>query len=174
MDGWIDLVSLSLKDWILAQMRKCSTPVHPVMVQVLALYIERTLPFLKKNSDGVEEWFSLQKPFGAAEICSVLYEIWEPTKLEMKRLRTIDLFTRSADRDASVGLVHVSKILMAFYVLAFNNYYMNHLKTFSKSDKVCKMKIFLFGSIVLCLLLILDILCTSLNLIMKLYHFFVF
>ncbi|OWA51393.1 Integrator complex subunit 2 [Hypsibius exemplaris] len=121
-----------IKDWILAQMRKCTVPVHPVMVQVLALYIERTLPFAKKIPDGTDEYVSLQKPFRPSEICSILYDIPEPTKLEMRRLRTVDLFSQRATSGAATreGTVHVSKILMAFYVLAYNNHYMNHLKAY--------------------------------------------
>lgn len=97
------------------------------MVQVLATYIQTTLPILRKTSDGPEDYISLQKPFTPAEICSIIFDVPEMSKTEMRKLRTVDLFLRP---DASDPYRNAPKVLMAYYVLAYNDFYMSNLKIF--------------------------------------------
>ena len=124
--------SQPIKEWILTQVRKCSVPLHPVMLQVLALQIERTLPTIRRSTgEGIaEEYVSLQKAFTAEEICAVLYDISPvPNKRALRMLRPAQLFCQVAARHDNAAS-HCPSILMVYYVLAFKVFYQQHLKTF--------------------------------------------
>ncbi|XP_055329973.1 integrator complex subunit 2-like [Paramacrobiotus metropolitanus] len=131
--------NISVKEWIAHQMSKCWLPVHPMMVHLLTVFVQTTLPVLRRISDGPDDYTALQKPFTPADVLGLIYD--RPpaalSALDMKKLRTVDLFQR---QDVSDPYRNVGKVLMAFYVLLFNDFYMNNLKTFMTAKVLdCRM-----------------------------------